>query len=79
MLIWGIQFLRQCTHSKMEKNTLRKYRLSRYSQQCFHELINEIKIEYYENKKGLIYIFRTCESFQEGEKKLDMLKSLLHF
>ena len=74
MWAWGIQFLQQCTTKKMKENTLRKHRLCSYSQQCFHELIDEIKIKYYENKKGLIYIFRTCESFQEGEKKLDMLK-----
>lgn len=77
MWIWGIQFLRQCTQSKMEENTLRKHRLSSYSQQCFHELINEIKIEYHGNKEGLIYIFRTYESFQVGKKKLAMLKSAM--
>jgi len=77
MWVWGVQFLRQCTQSKMEENTLRKHRLSSYSQQCFHELIDDIKIEYHENKKGLIYIFRTCKSFQEGKQKLSMLKSVM--
>ncbi len=77
MWVWGAQFLRQCTRNKMQENTLRKHRLSSYSQQCFHKLINDIKIEYHGNKKGLIYIFRTCKSFQEGKQKLSMLKSMM--
>ena len=78
MWAWGIQFLRQCSYNKMKENTLRKHRLSSYSQQCFHKLINEIKIEYYKNKNGLIYIFRTRESFLEGKEKLVMLKSVMN-
>ena len=77
MWVWGVQFLRQCTQNKMEENTLRKHRLSSYSQKCFHRLINEIKINYHENKKGLIYIFRTRKSFEEGTQKLAMLKSVM--
>ena len=77
MWIWGAQFIWQCTRNKMEENTLRKLRLSIYSQKCFHQLVDEIKINYYANKKGLIYIFRTHESFLEGKQKLAMLKSVM--
>jgi len=77
MWAWGIQFLWQCRHIKMKENTLRKHRLSSYSQECFHELMNDIKIEYRENKKGLIYIFRTYESFQDGKQKLAILESVM--
>ena len=75
MWVWIIQFLRQCTKNKMKKNTLRKHRLSIYSQKCFHKLMNEVDIEYHGNKKGLIYIFRTQASFEEGKQRLTMLKS----
>ena len=40
MWYWGIQFLQQCNHKDMEVNTLRKHRLSIYSQKCFHHLVN---------------------------------------
>ena len=50
MWLWGMQFVFQCTSSKMEQNTLRKYKLSNYSQKCFHNLINENNFNYYENK-----------------------------
>ena len=77
MWYWGIQFLRQCTHKNMEVNTLRKHRLSIYSQKCFHQLVDETNISYYENKKGLIYFFRTRKSFHEGKQKLAMLEPVM--
>ena len=64
MWSWCIQFLRQCTQKKMKENTIRKHRLSIYSQKCFHKLMKEVNIEYHENKKGLIYIIRTRGFFQ---------------
>ena len=78
MWYWGIQFLRQCTHKNMAVNTLRKHRLCSYSQKCFHQLIDETNISYYENKKGLIYFFRSKESFLEGKQKLAMLKPVMN-
>ena len=77
MWVWGAQFLLQCTSKKMEENTLRKHRLSIYSQKCFHQLIDETHISYHENKNGLVYFFRTQESFQEGKQKLAMLKPVM--
>ena len=71
---WGFQFIQQCTKSKMKENTLRKHRLSTYSQIKLHELINETGIRFYQNKKGLIYIFRSDKSFEEGKAKLALLK-----
>ena len=62
----------------MAANTLRKHRLSSYSQQCFHQLIDETKIYYHENKKGLIYFFRSKASFLEGKQKLAMLKPVMN-
>ena len=77
MWVWGAQFLLQCTSKKMEENTLRKHRLSIYSQKCFHQLIDETHISYHENKNGLVYFFRTQESFQEGSQKLAILNSVM--
>ena len=78
MWYWGIQFLRQCTYKNMAVNTLRKHRLCSYSQNCFHHLIDETNISYHENKKGLIYFFRSKESFLEGKQKLAMLKPVMN-
>ncbi|MBC8256006.1 MAG: D-amino acid dehydrogenase [Candidatus Marinimicrobia bacterium] len=77
MWYWGIKFIRQCTIKNMTENTLRKHKLSSYSQVCFHQLVEETNIKYHENKKGLIYFFRSEESFFEGKQKLTMLKPMM--
>ena len=73
MWCWGLQFLLQCRRSKMKENTLRKHTLSVYSQKLFQKLTNELEIDYHQNRKGLIYIFRTPESFLEGKAKMEIL------
>ena len=75
---WGLHFLYQCTHKRMAENTLRKHRLCSYSQKCFHQLVDETNINYHENRRGLIYFFRSRESFREGENKLTMLKPVMN-
>ena len=75
---WGIQFIRQCTQKRMAENTLRKHRLSSYSQECFHQLIDDTNIKYHANKKGLIYFFRSETSFLEGKQKLALLKPVMN-
>ena len=58
----------------MKENTLRKHHLSIYSQKLFQQLTEKVDIDYYQNRKGLIYIFRTFESFEEGREKMEILK-----
>ena len=77
MWYWGIQFLLQCTQKKMTENTLRKHRLSTYSQKLFHQVVNETDIQYFQNKLGLIYIFRTDQSFHNGKQKMAMLNTVM--
>ena len=74
---WGVQFIRQCTTKKMGENTRRKHRLSTYSQCNLHRIIDDTGILYHQNKKGLIYIFRSPESFRDGREKLDILQPVM--
>ena len=75
---WGLQFIRQCSNKKMVENTHRKHRLSIYSQKLLHQLVDETGIHYHQNREGLIYIFRSAESFREGREKLGILQPLMH-
>ena len=74
---WGLQFIHHCTKKKMGENTRRKHRLSIYSQGHLHRLIDETEIQYHQNSNGLIYIFRSAESFQDGQKKLSILQPVM--
>ena len=47
----------------MIENTIRKYDLCTYSQKKLTELIDETKIKFHQNKRGLIYIYRNKEFF----------------
>lgn len=74
---WGIKFLRQCTAENMKINTARKHQLCSYSQSKFHNLVKETGIECDQNKKGLIYFYRTDDSFREGREKLKLLQPII--
>ena len=74
---WGLRFIRQCTKNKMGENTRRKHRLSIYSQEHLHRLIDETGILYHQNRKGLIYFFRSAKSFLEGQEKLTLLQPVM--
>ena len=74
---WGLQFIRHCTKKKMAENTRRKHRLSIYSQGHLHRLIDETGIRYHQNRNGLIYIFRSAKSFQNGQENLSILQPVM--
>ena len=58
-------------------NTARKLRLCSFSQEKLHELIQETRLEYDQNKKGLMYIYRSDEALNEGIKKLKLLQPIM--
>ena len=65
-LAWSLRFLRQCTTARMRANTDVKLRLALYSRECINALSAETGIGYDERKKGIIYFFRTQQSFDTG-------------
>ena len=77
LIRWGFNFIRHCTSENMRINTARKLRLCSFSQEKLHELIQETRLEYDQNKKGLIYIYRSDEALNEGIKKLKLLQPIM--
>src|SRR5690606_32452280 len=64
--LWTLRFLRQCTTARLRANTLPKLRLALYSRDCINALSQEAGIVYDERKKGILYFFRSQESFDQG-------------
>lgn len=64
--LWSLRFLRQCTTARLRANTLPKLRLALYSRDCINEFSEETGIAYDERKKGILYFFRSRESFDHG-------------
>lgn len=63
---WVLRFLRECTTTKLRANTLIKLRLALHSVNCINQIENEIGIAYDQRKRGILYFFRSQQSFDAG-------------
>ncbi|MER8425539.1 D-amino acid dehydrogenase [Mesorhizobium sp. M1403] len=63
---WSLRFLRQCTHKRMRANTEIKLRLALYSRDCINAISADTGVPYDERKKGILYFFRSQQSFDTG-------------
>lgn len=63
---WSLRFLLQCTTAKMRANTLVKLRLAMHSRDCINRIEEETGIGYDQRKKGILYFFRSQQSFDAG-------------
>ena len=64
--LWSLRFLRECTTARLRANTLPKLRLALYSRDCINALSAESGIAYDERRKGILYFFRSQQSFDHG-------------
>ena len=72
---WLAQFLGQCTADNARANTLRKTRLCQYSQSRLHTVAQETGFHYDRNTGGLIYFYRSSQSFEAAAVKSEILSS----
>ncbi len=63
---WTLAFLRNCTAERARINTKRKVRLCRYSQSCLQETTAREGLAYDGQTGGLLYLYRSQESFERG-------------
>ena len=64
--LWSLRFLRECTTTRLRANTLPKLRLALYARDCINALSAEAGISYDQRSKGILYFFRSQESFDQG-------------
>ena len=74
LVVWGLQFLRECTPKRANENTLVKLALAQYSQRLTEELATEEKIDYQQAQNGAIYLYRDCAELQAGVAKMQIMK-----
>ncbi|WGF89019.1 D-amino acid dehydrogenase [Marinivivus vitaminiproducens] len=63
---WSLKFLRNCTAERARTNTKRKVRLCMYSQGELNRIAAETGVDYHGLKGGLLYLYRTQETFERG-------------
>jgi len=71
---WGLAFLRNCTSERYRANTLRILRVMMYGVAELRALRERTGIAYDGNDKGILYLFRTEESFAKGVAAWSLLK-----
>ncbi|WP_328418514.1 D-amino acid dehydrogenase [Micromonospora sp. NBC_00389] len=71
---WGLQFLRECTTTRAEANTLIKLKLCKYSQGQLNQLAAAERIEFEHVQRGAAYLYRTEADLELGVKKMDLLR-----
>jgi D-amino-acid dehydrogenase len=74
LVTWGLQFLRECTATRAEANTLIKVGLALYSQGLLYELADEEHIDYQQVQRGAAYLHRTEQALELGIKKMQLLR-----
>jgi D-amino-acid dehydrogenase len=71
---WVAKFLGECTAERARLNTERKARLCVYARQMLDEVVAETGVEYDGRRGGLIYFYRTAESFRAAAEKCAILR-----
>ncbi len=72
---WMWKFVANCTADKARRNTLRKFLLCRYSQSLLEEVTETTGVKYDGLENGLLYLYRTPETFEAGKNKAVILQS----
>lgn len=71
---WGLEFLRNCTAARYRQNTLRIMRVMKYGVDELRTLRDKTGIQYDGNDKGILYLFRTQQTFEHGVAAWNLLK-----
>ena len=71
---WVAEFLRQCTAERAMRTTEIKARLCRYSQEKLEAVVAETGLSYDRRKGGLIYFYRSAETFAAAAEKCEILR-----
>lgn len=71
---WTVAFLRECNSVRSNRNTEIKARLCRYSQDRLAEVVEETGATYDRHEGGLIYFYRSSDTFAAAARKSEILR-----
>lgn len=73
---FGIRFLRECTSSRSETNTLASFRLCAYSQELLHDVVREERLDYGPVSQGVLYVYRDPRGLERDFERSRILREL---
>ena len=72
-LLWALRFVGQCTPARARANTIVKLRLALYARSCINDLCKATGVTYDDSRKGIVYFYRSQESFDAGAMHMQFL------
>lgn len=73
--VWLMQFLRNCTPGRVRMNTERTLRVAIYSRACLQELRAETGIQYDQQTRGILHVYRNPREFEHATRAAAMMTS----
>ena len=71
MIKWSLKFLRNCTKTRAEINTVNMLRLGLYSREKMREIRANEAIEFNFSDKGILHLYGTAKDFEAGKKQVE--------
>ncbi|MEL6962217.1 MAG: D-amino acid dehydrogenase [Pseudomonadota bacterium] len=75
---WSLKFLKECSAERARINTERKHRLCRYAQLALQDVVSRTGVEYDGERRGLLYLYRKSESFENGARNMQIMMDAGH-
>ncbi len=76
MWLWIMRFLRNCTNSRICKNTQTMIQLGLYSRDIMHEIQRELSLSFDYSRKGILNLFGNEKDFQSFIRQSEFQKGL---
>ena len=73
---WGLKFLANCTPARTRTNMERTLRVALYSRAVLKALRQYTNIQYDQETRGILHIYRSIDSFAEGKATAATLRDL---
>ena len=71
---WLMKFLAECPRWRADRHAATRLRLAKYSLQALNDVTSDTKVEYHRTAKGLLYVYRTAHSMDEGVRQMTVLQ-----
>jgi len=71
MIKWGLKFLRNCTTSRAEINTVNMLRLGLYSRERLNAIKNETNFNFSHSDKGILHIYGADADLEAGKRQAE--------
>ena len=74
--LWGLQFLRECTVARTQRNIEQIVKLGLYSREMLQELRRETGIAYDHHTQGILHFYTSQKEFDAALKPAELMREL---